>query len=73
MTRKSCQNTSNTAAPTKKAPKFRMDDDVEEDAELTELYKMLSVTDSKTKELESCMQSMSGDMGKLEKTGHSGC
>ena len=54
-----------TAAPKRKHESFKINDD--EDAELTKLYKMLSVTDSKTKELESSMQSMSEDMGEMEK------
>ena len=54
--------------PVKVVPRYKIhEEDEDEDVELAELYKMLSVTDSKTKELESSMKSMSDDMGKLEK------
>ena len=59
---------SEEAKKAKEVPRFKMhEEEEEEDAELAELYKMLSVTDPKTKELESSMKSMSDGMGKLEK------
>lgn len=55
-----------TAAP-KNVESVRLNEDEEEGAELTELYKMLSGTDAKTKALESSLQGMSDNMGKVEK------
>lgn len=51
----------------RKTKNVQLNADEDGDEELTELYKMLSVIHSKTKELESNLQGMIDSMGKMEK------